>query len=120
MDETQTNQEQVECEVNDMEEYHMSDMDEQETLINESNSMEYENTSAGKLRNLRIFQGNNSGESTGDVGKRSNVSNSSLLKDSVIHQPKEFPKINPSGSITDNKSSRSFTQLAELAATMQR
>jgi hypothetical protein len=38
-----------------MEEYHMSDMDEQETLINESNSMEYECTSAGKLRNLRIF-----------------------------------------------------------------
>ena len=33
----------------------MSDMDEQETLINESNSMEYENASAGKLRNLRIF-----------------------------------------------------------------
>jgi hypothetical protein len=38
-----------------MEEYHMSDMDEQETLINESNSMEYECKSAGKFRNLRIF-----------------------------------------------------------------
>ena len=54
-DETQTNQEKIECEVNDMEEYHMSDMDEQETLINESNSMEYECKSAGKFRNLRIF-----------------------------------------------------------------
>ncbi len=93
----------------------MSDMDEQETLINESNSMEYECTSAGKLRNLRIFQGNNSGESIVDVGKRSNISNSSLIKDSVIHQPKEFPKINPSGSITENKHSSSFTTAADVA-----
>jgi len=33
----------------------MSDMDEQETLINESNSMDYECKSTEKLGNLRIF-----------------------------------------------------------------
>lgn len=93
----------------------MSDMDEQETLINESNSMDYECKSTEKLGNLRIFQGNNSGESLIDIGKRSNISNSSLIKDSVIHQPKEFPKINPSGSITENKHNSSFTTTAEGA-----
>ena len=35
-EESQAVVDHIDCEVNDMEEYHMSDMDEQETLINQS------------------------------------------------------------------------------------
>ena len=99
-----------------MDEYKMSDMDEQETVIhdsspvldNESNAINYERAVFGgsKMRNLKIFQGNNSGENVYIGGKRSNQGNSSSNKDSQIHQPKEFPYINPSGSITENNSNK--------------
>ena len=58
-----------------------------------------------KLRNLQIFRGNASGEKINFGG---NMLNSSSNKDSLIHQPKEFPYINPSGLITENNS-KNFT-----------
>ena len=60
-----------------------------------------------KLRNLQIFRGNASGEKINFGG---NMLNSSSNKDSLIHQPKEFPYINPSGLITENNS-KNFTRL---------
>jgi hypothetical protein len=80
-------------------------------LDNESNAINYERAVFGgsKMRNLKIFQGNNSGENVYIGGKRSNQGNSSSNKDSQIHQPKEFPYINPSGSITENNSNKNFT-----------
>lgn len=112
--ESQANQEVVEYDLNDMDECHMSDMDEQETVVhetspnmdNESNA-NYERAVYGgsKLRNLQIFRGNTSGENINFGG---NMLNSSSNKDSLIHQPKEFPYINPSGLITENNS-KNFT-----------
>lgn len=103
-DESQA-QSHIDIEVNDIEEYHMSDMDEQETLINQSSSQDYGDMTAGsKFKKIRLFQGNISNENISYDGGKYDLSNSSSLKDSVIHYPKEFPKINPSGAITENKS----------------
>ena len=79
----------------------MSDMDEQETLINESISQD--NGEGNRLRKLKLFQGNISNENISFEGGKHNLSNNSSIMDSIIHQPKEFPRINPSGSITEGK-----------------
>lgn len=85
----------------------MSDMDEQETLVNESNSQDYDLSSGCKLRTLKLFQPNTSNENISfdgfDAKNKSNLSNNSSIGGSVIHYPKEFPKINPSGAITNTK-----------------
>lgn len=81
----------------------MSDMDEQGTLINQSISQDY--AEGGKLR--KLFPGNISYENiSSEGGMKSNKSNNSSIKDSIVHLPKEFPRINPSGSITDLKGQR--------------
>jgi len=83
-----------------MEEYRMSDMDEQETIMNKSSRGDNESiinydraihgSHAGKMRNLNILRGNTSQENVygmgGGFGAQSqNVNNSSSNKDSIIH-----------------------------------
>jgi hypothetical protein len=90
--------------VNEIEEYHMSDMDEQDFLVNQSTSQDFGDvTAGGRMHKIRLFQGNMSNENISFDGGKYDLSNNSSIKDSVIHYPKEFPKINPSGAITDNK-----------------